>query len=441
MISLVTASKYFRYFVGGFNIAHSLNDINNTVSDSSLSANQKIHRVATDSLVASAQALSMVADYRQWPVDERIQLRGTLAVAQVLQEGSIQSCKKSLKLDDHIDLGCSVTFQVFNLLDDVIELKPIYFGAYLPEVQFTASALSLVWAGTQVATKVVIPVIKYLCQQPNQINVMILIDRLGDGDPELRIDQRLYADMRRIKAAPNIQALTEIPELFKNDTVLSQFRCPLLDDRPIRHILVVKGTENSPNPVYYDRSAMAKRLREHPDQNPPGWPEKIPFNRYALRKDPYIQNLINQRLTMLWNDFKLFPDLPDPQRDENLLKTLSQSVGIHDAQRSDKQVLSELFKKVPRSVAANITSGNVQTIQHAFAENRPPKPARVITLRTLSFKGAAQFSVAERQHALLGLLGSNIERDQQLAEKVIRAFKKIEIYIATDLKIAFFKWS
>src|SRR5690606_33718753 len=93
------------------------------------------------------------------------------------------------------------------------------------------------------------------------------------------------------------------PEIFINDDLLNQWYCPI-NQKPIRFILVVDGTQERDEPVYYEKSIITNWIKEHPEQNPPKWPEDIMLSSENLKNANSVQRLINTRLEILLNGFR-----------------------------------------------------------------------------------------------------------------------------------------
>ncbi|MBM3198292.1 MAG: hypothetical protein FJZ58_03445 [Chlamydiae bacterium] len=92
--------------------------------------------------------------------------------------------------------------------------------------------------------------------------------------------------------------LEQIPEEFLGDETLQQYLCPL-QQRPIRTIVVVRGTERSATPIYYEQKAVRNWMHDHPALLPSRWPRSIPLAQENLLSWKPIQNIINKRIKEL----------------------------------------------------------------------------------------------------------------------------------------------
>lgn len=92
--------------------------------------------------------------------------------------------------------------------------------------------------------------------------------------------------------------LSQIPNDFLGDEVLRQYLCPL-QQKAIRIIVVIKGTEHSSNPIYYENKAIQNWIRDNPDTLPSCWPANIPLSEENLIPWKPIQHIINRQLREL----------------------------------------------------------------------------------------------------------------------------------------------
>ncbi len=76
------------------------------------------------------------------------------------------------------------------------------------------------------------------------------------------------------------------------------FVCPI-HQHPIRHVVVVRGTESSAHPIYFEKTAIEHWIRNH--QTPPScWPDGIKYSQENIEGSTLAQEKINQRLTFLF---------------------------------------------------------------------------------------------------------------------------------------------
>ena len=100
----------------------------------------------------------------------------------------------------------------------------------------------------------------------------------------------------------DLTVLEKVPEMFFHDNVLRQRQCPI-SQKPIRYIVIVEGTQNTKEPVFYEKNNIEKWILENEEEQPPKWPDHILVSREALTVLPDMQSEIDQRLEILIIDF------------------------------------------------------------------------------------------------------------------------------------------
>lgn len=117
--------------------------------------------------------------------------------------------------------------------------------------------------------------------------------------------ERFLQRLDEVRLATTIEDFSSIPKLFleKQDSLLRKYICPLTK-KPIRHIVVVRSTRNTPNPLYYEKTAIEQFISRHPNELPNGWPITTPVQLNQIVRHVSKQAEIDSRLTTLFNQTK-----------------------------------------------------------------------------------------------------------------------------------------
>ncbi len=178
-------------------------------------------------------------------------------------------------------------------MKDTIELKPELLGKHLDKVQFFAPRIEITSVCIRI-TKTVAPLlIKYLLNQPKSINFSVILSKNDKEIIEIKTDERLVDNFQLVLKATSIEEFNIIPEFFEYDPLLAEFICPLTK-KPIRYIVAIRGTEDAPHPIYFEKKAIQALLDTLPLVRPDAWPSELEFNHnnYHLKKEALWMEIV-----------------------------------------------------------------------------------------------------------------------------------------------------
>ncbi|PIS02058.1 MAG: hypothetical protein COT85_07935 [Chlamydiae bacterium CG10_big_fil_rev_8_21_14_0_10_42_34] len=438
-MSCDTLSKAVVFVARTFRVAEAAVDLHELDKNTELSTVQRTSRVATNISLIAFQGSSLISRISGASPNLQLGLEVAASVFDVAQKVSVLSCKDELKLNDYLDLGCTIIFRVTDVTQMTLTLKPSFFDPHTDKVKKAAEFLE---AGAQIVayrdsignlfsfgTNQFNNIINY-CANPQDISIEVSIDDdLGEDQrpPELRINADTAAAIAQIHDAENIAELEEIPRLFQRDIELRRFSCPITG-LPIRHAVVVRGTENQTQPSIYEREVIVQFLREHPGQTPQGWPEGIDCQDTNIVAFPIIQNVINARLQVLFADFKTVPPPETSTRDKMI--RLARALGIGQNIKNE-DLVDRISNSVPQELVSSIS---LQPIRHSYSGGPLLPSVRIHVLAVKSLRGKASCSSDDQRKAICALLGSRDKAEKEVLKKVLRNFSALEFYISHDLQ-------
>lgn len=387
-------------------------DMVKSVQSPNLTTTQKVFQVAVGGLVNGFQLGLLFPNISK---NSRFRMCVILGVADVAQQvNNIASSEDELNVGDSLRLMQSTAFRAAQIIDERIELQRDFLGSHQSAIKGGVNALGVV----SVLLLIGDAVIQYLGRKPNQIDFVRGFLEEGHS-PELDEDSAFEQSIHLLRSIDNITQLNEIPDLFELDEVLSKYKCSLRGS-PIRHIYMLKGTENRTSPIYYERDVILNYLRNHPLQRPTSWPETIPYDVAFLEPNLSKQKEIDGRLELFLSDIKL---LPDTQITHDLL-------GIN-LEKNDLEMVDDLFEKICPEIRSQIIGISINTVQQVFEEGRAPKLARKIEILTKgSGRASRDFSTEECYEAIDSFLRG--KEDVQLSKELLQAYKKIEILLSQN---------
>lgn len=348
-------------------------------------------------------------------------------------------------MDDWIHIGCNIFLRVSSVLNNTIELKPELLGPHIEKVQYTTSIFDLVCAGTRCTKDMVLPLIRYLRHRPNPINMVIVIPKDNNLPSELKIDAKWAENIQFILSAKGIDVFDVIPELFQYDEVLKQFICSLTK-KPIRHPVVVQGTEDNPQPIYFERKEINERLDDCSLGCPEAWPADIQYSRKSLKDAEQIQHQINRRLNILLSEMKGLPiyglqsSIQNGQLDK--LCQLALNIGFNQEDKPDDLLVDDMLSNMHQSIVPLIANITVYTLPYFFEPNSATLTRKILIFpqQTL-LKKTTSLTEKELSDATFSLLGSENLQHTHTLKAAFRIFSRVEIYISTDLRHHKVKWS
>ena len=306
----------FDYSFRAINLFSVIGRLWESTNSNELTETQKTHRVATDAILAVALVTEFGADLAGLPAHTRGMVKVGLGVADVSSEISQKFCKNGpLDLEDGLDVFTRIALRTANA--GAVLAEP---GACLEDRRNELENLSHV-ANILANRKVIqsaagVIMRRFFPEEPGPVAPnepeSVVANRPEAPAPNCHIQaianprdievQRakrvIYEIFREALDAPSLLDLRHIPDCFSTDSVLEKRQCPI-SGWPIRFVLLVEETKHDQIPVYYEKQAIQKWLRDHPMERPKGWPEQISFSRDGLKTAPAIQNEIDNRLNKL----------------------------------------------------------------------------------------------------------------------------------------------
>ncbi len=433
-----TAAGIARGVEAGFDLYEALYDD----SPSSKTFSHKV-KIGADLAIMTAEGLSLIANHVELSKNTRLKLSIAKGAADISQRMSFLACKINLKTNDYIDCGYGVVLRVTSVMRDTIELKPELFGDHLENVQFTATSMEFVCDGICFTKRVGIPLIKYLLHRTKPIDLSIILSKDDDKPAEIKVTAQEADDFKKALSANTIKDFGHIPELFENDPIFTQFKCPLTK-KPIRYISVVKGTEHDPKPVYFEEKAIKDYLSKFPFKRPDMWPSMLEFNPINIMQAPAIQHQINNRLEEYLKDIKEAPiySLQNPQTQNNFLNKfcqLAQNLGFHQVDQSEEQIADNIINKMYKKSALLVASVTVHTIHHDLEKGLITRKILILPIKTI-LKETDVLAKKELMNATFSLLGSQDNEHYQRLNKAFKQYSKVEITISTNLINPNIKW-
>lgn len=426
-----TANKAVRMVEAGI-------DCYEVCQSGNLSTAQGVVRATADVGLIAFQAASFGANLRGASPNWRVGLEAGAAIFDVGQRVVVLTSRNDVKLGDWLDLGCSCIFRAAAVTRTTLTLKPEFFGNRDEQIKKISDVLesgATLVQNREQANKIysfgkrqLVYLIDYCRGQGNLALEVPIEEGIGDEPiiPQLKVDPQMAAAIMEIQGAEIIQQLQKIPCLFSQDLELKKYSCSL-SGKPIRHVLVLLGTENSAHPIMYEKDQIIQRLTN--GSIPQNWPQQIPFKRENLVTSLAIQQKINQRLQLLFDDFKSV-SLGPPNAFRTKVINLAAQIGIAGNVKSE-EIVDHLLSKVPSTIGISVSAQKVSYIFHG--EQKKAAIKIVAQTKQALFKPESS-SLVEQKRALCAFLGSNAPEDKAAMRKAFQEFNKLELYISADLQ-------
>lgn len=186
--------------------------------------------------------------------------------------------------------------------------------------------------------------------------------------PEEFKDVNDYCD-KVVLSMLNWETLTEIPEFYWKDPQLSLFPCSI-SGKPIR--FAVKPISGDVPGLCYDLAQIEKWQATHPNENPPQWPEELPFIPANYCPDKRTQNRINtalQQISQELNEYYVAFGTQDKAKNRHLSYTLRRM--------DDLAVADKILRHLPPKIGAQVFVCSIP--QWTFGDKS--LPARQIIIR------------------------------------------------------------
>lgn len=308
------SDKITNYLYKGTQLTQASMDLYRTLCEDEISPSQKVHRVITDIFVLVFQAAEIGADVKNASLDTKLAIKVSLCGTDFAKELSKKSIKKEpLSKEDYLDLFVVAG----NRIADLRDFRATHC-ADCCSGSITDTILSSVGIAGRIAAKrkdIQLAYDALMRWKQNAIGTLegnrqayayiplqnVQIDNANEQDENLELDEEYLQELRIIQRAQSLRDLTFIPQLFAEDAVLAQWRCPIMH-KPIRYVVVVKGTQENAQPILYEQSNITEWINNNSQQLPLGWPEDVELTLENLANYNPIQFLIDNRLQHLLND-------------------------------------------------------------------------------------------------------------------------------------------
>lgn len=438
--------KLARYGVKLVQMGQAAANVYECATNDRLPRNQRIIQGITNAGFVALQGATIAAPSAGASPNLRIALEAGVGVCDLAQRVALLTWKKNVQFGDWVDLGCLVLFRVSSVTRTTVTLQPELFEGCQEEVKDLSTFLDTfasivqfrdvpgrVWV---MGKKQLTTIFKY-CQGNEEASLELsLDDDLVEEATKVKIilDDETAKLVAEFEDVENIYALDKIPELLREDDELKKFICPLTK-QPIRHIVVVAGTQNSPCPVYYEKEDICSYLQRNERDNPPGWPQRVSCNRKNILPSPSAQAQINRRLEAILKDFKEM-HLPNSVNEGRLSPTKDKIIRLLkeiqiSGETPSKIVADKILNVVPKNVAFNVRA---QRMKHKFKENVEKIALKITIQKNYGFIKGNDLSVKDQRMALFALIGSSDEAEQEALKKAMKAFKTLELYISQDFE-------
>lgn len=440
-----TLNKALVFSVNAARIVELGHDLQEVIANSEVSGVQRAARVVFDTGSIALRGASSVAPFTKASPNTRIGLETGAEIFDFAQRVSVLAGKKDIRSGEWVDLGCQVAFRAISVTQTTLTLKPELFENQAKNVRRVSDIIGTASRVIQsrdsfqrvyhLGVKQFRRIINFAAERDIVLEVPLNMDADGNDLPlELQLDNETAALIAEIQNARTINEFNVIPELFSTDPQLNQFVCSL-SQKPIRRVLVIRGTENA-NPVYYERAKIARFLQDNSIRIPQGWPMEVSCKRENLATSPSVQNQIDARLQLLFDDFRALSN--ELVSMEDRIMGLVRQLGI--GQASGCEIVDRILERIPRSFVRAVS---VQREMKRFTPGEPLKLSTVLFVRSSKVLLEEQdHSNAEKQQATCACLGSSEEDDQEALKNVMKSFRGFKLYISQDLQdlsVNFFK--
>ncbi len=399
------------------------------VAQSDMPTSQKAHRVATEVIFGVAQGFSVGISLADAVSTAKVVVDSAAAGAAVLKNVSEVSCKP-FEWGNLLEVGACVLFRTGMTVTGIIVLEPEVLGNHAELVEWIADLTNssslmvnpasrdkLIYGGTKLCDAV-----KYLTgyikenREPSATQRIVV--RMNKSKiPELMIDPHYASLMKTVIESNSIADFAKIPDLFKYDKVLKSYICSL-SRKPIRHVLMVAGTEKKP--VYYEKAAFEKYCQEFPNKLPPKWPVGVQFIKENISLYAEGQRIIDQRLDVLRVQF-IEISITTPQTELLLL--------AKEKMVEDSSALSDFFIQ---------TAGNPYVVvsalkaKHVFQANTSSKNSYWISLQVPG--RTKEIQTSDLMAPAFALLGSSMAEDKRALRAVLDSHQKLNLWVSNDFR-------
>jgi hypothetical protein len=384
-----------------------------------------------DYLVIAAQSLKFVSSYADWKSNTQIAFSVLSNASNVIQTASQKAAKRKLDASDWIELGTTTGFAISTSTKDTIRLSPGFFGEWSKTCEVAAQIIYTFSGGTVLFVPLALGIFRSFTQpKPVSRHKMPVIH----SNPLQQTDkykQQQEEAMRELARFEEIKQMREIPVFLINDEILRKYKCGITQ-KPIRTIVVVKGTEGDRNPVYYEES----KIREYSENiPPPKWPKDTEFNQDLLIPCEKAQDEINKQLQKALD--LIHKKLRPPQQSltpsnevRALLKALAQQLNSESSS-------SKLADSILKNLGGSVSWIAVEIVRNQF--DRARKETRKITLCSNVFTTPSHFDQTKVCNVFCAILGDKTKLND--LKSALMANKKLEFYISKDVENISFNWS
>lgn len=282
-------------------MAGSVHQIYSSYHNDKLTRWQKTHHIGINTLFLIAEGVSTFpcSDIRP----QHLLGVQTMAIAtnigRTISKDTLDSKSKST-LKDYANL---VSFEIIDLPDKIRLLKPAVLGDNVENCAVTVeymAALALLYFNRDTVAEVPAKVVQLWRNSASLFNylrekrISFTVRAGPDGQPIFPVSKEVYIELTTIQNLA-IESMAEIPPAFEDSDVFKQYHCPI-SNKPIRFISIVKGTQNTGNPVFYERAKILDWIQNNPTERPEKWPDGIDYCQSNIVDALDHQALINRQL-------------------------------------------------------------------------------------------------------------------------------------------------
>ncbi len=437
-MAFTTVLKVLECGYRGYQVYNAGMQIYEDVQNEELDGVQRVGRVALNTLFIGAEVGAGVSLYRNSAPE--IQFGWTVAAgaADVARNANRLYWKGKLNHGDYLDLLGVIAFRVSIVANNALILSRPVFGFNqnsLQTIESISAAAATIIQGRRGLSRVcskawngIQSILEY-CKGTNahaEIELAVSINE--QFEPTLVTDFDFAKLIREVTQAHSIDEFLTVPEIFRQDPILGQYRCAL-SLQPIRFLLLVRGSNGQT--TYYEKNAILEFLPAGFEQLPSGWPTNVPFCRENLKESPLHQEQIDLCLNNLLQQYKRLP--LDDLTTETFVQ-LAETIGISNTAISEKKLASAIKKSFSPEQAGKIGALSIFTTKHAFVPNSPKQETLVVRLQTRSYTEKTNLVLQNPKGLLRALLGSTRRSDKVAFDELINTPVQLNILMARDLR-------
>lgn len=304
--------------VKAYTICSSAHKIYTTIYNDRLTRIQKIHNVGTNAIyiVSAGLANFPTASVSKEVIQAATVITPFTRLGKQCSDDSIDPNSRSTA-ETYLKLFCFELIdnteamrllQAFAAIDETSNLPLLAEGvAAIALVYFNKKEISEIPEGVRTLWRNATDAFNHL--RAERVNFAVRAE--PNGQPVLRVPRERYQQFEAIQRVENIDQFNDIPRPLINP-LFTHYTCPITQ-QPIRHLRIVRGTEGTDNPIFYEQRAIAEWLQANPGTPPAGWPSGITYSGANIIEARDHQAAINRQLQSRLDNFKKVRYEPNPE--------------------------------------------------------------------------------------------------------------------------------